>query len=436
MGYTNFIRNVALPFTDLFLNTEYYKSIKKWHYIDTYSEIDLYKIQKENLRQLLKHTVKNCDLYKDIKLQNDNPFFWLKQFPILTKDIVRKKEAALLTQPTKNLVKFCSSGSSGFQTCVYESKKELEANRALLMHFWEWSGYKIGSPIVQTGITPNRGFFKSLKDLFLRTIYVDAFAHSEEQIIKVLKKINNKNYTIAGYASSINYMAEVALENNLTTDLKAVISLGDKLFKHYKTNIVKAFNCKVYDTYGSAEGFMIAAQKDLEYYYIFSPHVFIEVVDDDYNPVPDGTMGNILVTRLDGYAQPMIRYRLGDLGILLQKNKYPKKREFNYPLLAQIVGRETDVVKTQNGKTLVVHSFTGIFEHIPGIKQFKVIQDNLQSIEIEIIKGATFTDSDVDKATQMLQKYINDKHFKINYRFVDSIAPSKSGKPQMIESKL
>jgi phenylacetate-coenzyme A ligase PaaK-like adenylate-forming protein len=436
MDYPKFISNIALPLSDFFLNTRYGKTKQYWHQIDRYSELDLQKLQDDNLKSLLKHAVLNCELYQNIKLEGDNPYQWLKQFPILTKDIVRNKEVALLTQPTKNLVKFCSSGSSGVQTCVYESKKELEANRALLMHFWEWSGYKVGTPIVQTGITPNRGLLKSLKDIFLRTIYINAFAHSETQILKVLKKIKGKNYTLAGYASSINYMAQVALENNLTTNLRAVISLGDKLFSHYKTNIKKAFNCEIYDTYGSAEGFMIAVQKDLDYYYIFSPHVYLEIVDDAYNPVPDGTMGNILVTRLDGYAMPMIRYRLGDLGIMLPKEKYPKKREFKYPLLQQIVGRETDVVKTQNGKTLVVHSFTGIFEHIPGIRQFKVIQKNLQSIDIEIVKGSTFTEADIDKAVQMLQKYIEDTQFRINFKYVNSIAPSKSGKPQMIESKL
>jgi len=436
MDYPNFISKIALPLSDFFLRTNYSKTIKYWHKVDRYSGLELQKLQENNLRALLKHAVLNCDLYKNIKLERDNPYEWLKQFSILTKEIVRTQESALLTESPKKLVKFCSSGSSGVQTCVYESKKELENNRALLMHFWEWSGYKVGAPLVQTGITPDRGFFKSVKDFFFKTIYINAFAHSESQILKVLDKIKDKNYTIAGYASSVNFMAEVALKYDKTTNLRAVISLGDKLFNHYKKNIIQAFNCRVYDTYGSAEGFMIAAQKDLDYYYIFSPHVYVEIVDDAYNPVPDGTMGNILITRLDGFAEPMIRYRLGDLGIMLPKEKYPQNREFNYPLLQQIVGRETDVVKTQNGKTLVVHSFTGIFEHIPGIKQFKVIQNNLQSIDIEIVKGSTFTETDIDRATQMLQKYIEDATFKINYKFVSDIAPSKSGKPQMIESNL
>lgn len=436
MWYSEFINKLIFPLSDVLLNTSYTKNLNKWRKYDLLSTSELHQIQSDNLKNLLTHAKSNCKLYKNIDLIGENPFKWLANFPILTKEIVRTQESDLLTQNPDKLVKFCSSGSSGVQTCVHESKIELVSNRSILIHLWEWSGYQIGNQIVQTGITPNRGLFKSVKDIFLRTIYVNAFAHSEPQILKVLNKIKGKNFTIAGYASSINVMAEVALKNEINITLKAVISLGDKLFSHYKANIKKAFNCEVFDTYGSAEGFLIAAQKDLEYYYLMSPHVYIEIVDDEYNPVPDGTMGNILVTRLDGYAMPMIRYRLGDLGIMLPKENYPKKQAFNYPLLQQIVGRETDVVKTQNGKTLVVHSFTGIFEHIPGIKQFKVIQKNLHGIDIEIIKGENFTCSDTEMATKMLQKYIADESFKINYLFVENIAPSKSGKPQMIESHL
>lgn len=436
MWYPNFINNFVFPLSDVLLKTSYTKNLDKWRKYDLLSANELEKIQINNLKSLLIHAQSHCKLYQNIQFKGENPFEWLTQFPMLTKEIVRTQESDLLTQNPKKLVKFCSSGSSGMQTCVYESKTELQSNRSILMHLWEWSGYRMGAPIVQTGITPNRGLFKSIKDIFLRTIYVDAFVHSEPQILKVLNKIKGKNYTIAGYASSVNLMAETALKYKLKFELKAVISLGDKLFNHYKTNIKKAFNCEVFDTYGSAEGFMIAAQKDLDAYYILSPHVLIEIVDDENKPVSDGTMGNILITRLDGYAMPMIRYRLGDLGIMLPRENYPKKRAYNYPLLQQIVGRETDVVKTKNGKSLVVHSFTGIFEHISGIKQFKVVQKNLNGIDIEIIKGESFSNADVDKAQALLQKYIDDKTFKINFLVVDSIAPSKSGKPQMIESHL
>ncbi len=85
---------------------------------------------------------------------------------------------------------------------------------------------------------------------------------------------------------------------------------------------------------------------------------------------------------------------------------------------------------------MVVHSFTGIFEYIPEIKQFKVIQEDRTGIIIEYIKAKTFTNSAIEKATKELRKYIKDEKFSISFKEVDYIAPTKSGKPQIIESRL
>lgn len=437
MIYNTFLEKLILPIGDLLNRSTYIKQLKYWREIDGYSEEKLNSLEKENLKNLILFSNKNCSLYKEIELKGNNPYDWLSQFPVLTKDQLRSHPEALLTNSTINLIKYSSSGSTGLQTSVYMNKKEQANIRAILTHWWEWSGYKIGSPLIQTGITPNRGLLKRIKDLLFKTIYISAFSHTEQQLSAICKRINtSSNYFLAGYASSLNVIAEYALANNFTIKFKSVISLGDKLFSNYKTTIEEAFSCKVYDTYGCNEGFLIASQKDLEYKYIMSPHVYLEILDDNNQPVPDGQLGHVVVTRLDGYSMPLIRYKIGDLAIKLPKEKYPINREFYYPLLEKIIGRETDIVHLPNGKKMVVHSFTGIFEYIPEIKQFQVIQETQNEITIKYIKGHSFTTAALKKATIELQKHIQDISFKIVYEEVNTILPSKSGKPQIIESKL
>jgi phenylacetate-CoA ligase len=80
---------------------------------------------------------------------------------------------------------------------------------------------------------------------------------------------------------------------------------------------------------------------------------------------------------------PLIRYNLGDLAIKLPRSEYPKDSSLQLPLLQKIVGRETDIVYTPNGKGLIVHTFTGIMEHYQEIKQFRVLQTTLDKITIE-----------------------------------------------------
>jgi phenylacetate-CoA ligase len=181
---------------------------------------------------------------------------------------------------------------------------------------------------------------------------------------------------------------------------------------------------------------MIATQDDHPYYYILSPHVYVEILDDDNKPVPDGEMGHIIVTRLDTFSMPLIRYKIGDLGIKLPKDKYPKERKYAFPLLQKIVGRETDVVVLPDNRKLTVHSFTGIFEYILEIKQFKVVQEHTKGITIEYIKSINFTDQALVKAESDLRDKIRDSTFQIDFKEVNYITPSKSGKPQIVESRL
>ncbi len=437
--YRLFIEHIILPIGDFFNKSSYIKQLKYWRIVDRLSVLELQKLQENNLKKLLLHTVKNVSKYQDIKLKGDDPYSWLQQFPVLMKEDIRNNSDALISSEEKkeNLITYSSSGSSGVQSTVFMNKQEQSIIRGILTHWWEWSNYQIGKPIVQTGMTVERSVIKTLKDFFFRTKYINAFSLSEEQLKSLCNDLNHtKKYHLSGYASSLNIIAEYVLEKGYNIKLQSVISLGDKLFSYYKKNIEKAFSCSVYDTYGSNEGLMIAAQKDLDYMYILSPHVFVEVVDDMNNPVKNGEMGHLLITRLDGFSMPIIRYKLGDLGILLPKEKYPKNRAFNYPLLQQIVGRETDVIILKDDKKLTVHSFTGIFEFVSEIKQFKVVQNDRKGIVIEYIKSDGFTIKTLETITFELQKHIQDTSFKIDYKEVKNIPPTKSGKPQIVESNL
>lgn len=438
--YQSLLEYIILPVGDFLNKSSYIKQLNYWRKVDQFSEEELKQLQLNNLTKLLKHTIKTVPYYSTIKNDVGSPEDFLKQFPVIDKFTIRDHVNELISKDFNktDLVSYSSSGSSGVQTTVYMTKEEQSVIRGILTHWWEWSGYKVGKPILQTGITPDRGFVKTIKDQLFNTIYLNAFSHTQEQLRSVcetLKKNPNKFFA-AGYASSLHVLATYALEHDYALKLKGIISLGDKLFDHYKKNIIEAFGAKVYDTYGSNEGLMIAAQDDIEAYYILSPHVYLEILDDDGNDVKDGEMGNIVVTRLDCFAMPLIRYKLGDLGIKLPRDKYPEKRKYNYPLLQQVVGRETDIIQLPNKGKMVVHSFTGIFEYIPEIKQFKVIQEDQTGIIIEYIKAKTFTISAIEKVTKELRKYIKDENFSISFKEVDYIAPTKSGKPQIIESRL
>ena len=192
------------------------------------------------------------------------------------------------------------------------------------------------------------------------------------------------------------------------------------------------------DTYGCAEGLLMACKKDLEYYYIMSPHVNIEILDDNGSEVEDGDLGHVVVTCLTNYAMPIIRYKLGDMAIKLPLKSYPKESEHQYPLLQKIIGRSTDYVESKDGVKLFVTTFVAIVEFYPEIKQFKIIQEDIEILTFQYLLDDVYK-TDILISLKKIEEEIcllTQNKFKINFQEVNIISPSSSGKPKIIESKI
>lgn len=440
----DFFRNIfsatIIKTGDFLLGGHYLNSLKEWSRYNKMSEKKLLEIQGTNLASILTHTKNSVPFYKDFFNNQDiNDPIVLKDFPILTKSLLREQKENLISDlfSVEKLQKNYSSGSSGLQSFSYTEKHFKYYLQGLQTNWYTWTGYRIGDPVMQFGISPSRVFPKNFKDYFYNVHYLNSFTLNEKDLLEASEILKKKRIEyLIGYPSAINELAKVLIQHNKSYPIKGIISLGDKLFNHFKKNFDEAFqNPKINDTYGCAEGLLIACSNDYNYYYVMAPNVFVEIVDDEGNEVPDGTMGHVLITSLKNYAMPMIRYKLGDLAIKLPREKYPENRLFQYPMLERIVGRETDVVKTLSGKTLIVHSFTGIFEFYSEIKQFKIIQSSLNKITVEYILDENFK-FDNTTLTEIANKIddLTDKDLTIEFKKVDTIKNSPSGKPQIIES--
>lgn len=435
--YTKVINKILLPLGSLFFSGNYSNYLNQWRKYDKMTEEELESIQKKKLQEILIYCREKVPYYKNLQLPK-NPA--LRDFPILTKQLLRENSNLLISEDfeKEKLEKNHSSGSSGEQSFTYMTYDHKFFLRALQTHWWMWGGYKPGEFMVQTGISPKRTLPKRLKDIFFRTRYVEAFALNQQKIREILKESQTKDPKhLAGYPSALNEIALTAIADNQVYPFKSLISYGDKLFDHFRPNFKAAFdNPNIINTYGCAEGMLMACQDNEPFYYIMSPHVYLEIVDENGQNVTDGERGHILVTCLTNRAMPLIRYKLGDLGVLMPKEKYPKKRKRNYPILQEVTGRETDVIKAPNGNVLVIHSFTGILEYYEAIKQYKVIQKAKDRLVIEYITDKEeFLAKEVqDEISGKLDK-LTENSMQIEFISVSEIKPSPSGKPQIIEIK-
>lgn len=426
------LERLLLPASDVLLGHSVMKSLNGLR-SDLSSEYD----NRPRIDSLLRHAISKVPYYKSLSIpETADPLDRLSSFPILTKPILRERADELLCMPREGLIRNSSSGSSGFQSVVYWTREQQSKVRATQLLWLHWAGYQFGDPILQTGITPKRGLVKGAKDRLTGTYYLQAFSHSREDARNALAWASRqKDPVLVGYASSFYVLACFAKELGIEVRFKTALSWGDKLFPHYRKAVREAFGCDVFETYGSAEGLMMAAQKDLEQLYLMTPNVHLEITDEAGQPVPDGEMGHVVVTDLNAWAMPLIRYRIGDLAIKLPQSERPWQTALSLPLLQKVVGRETDIVRTPGGRHLVVHAFTGIFEHHPEISQFCVIQEERTGIRIQYIEGPGFQESLLLSIADRIREAVREP-FEVTFERVTSIPATPSGKPQLIVSRI
>jgi len=437
--YTKFIKNIIFPLSDRFLGLSINKELEEYRKIQWFSKNSLKSLQENNLKSILSHCKENIPYYKKIFYENNfdingDLYTEIKKLPLLTKKIIRRGLPNDIIDQTRNIyITEYTSGSTGEQGVFYHDRSAFSKQISARILQLEWTGFRYGYKTIQTGMTLKRGLIKSIKDILFRIDYKNAFVIDSKTVQNNLDPYKNKdNIYFIGYASSLYEYARLANELNINDiNFNAVISLGDKMFPHYRSIIEKQFDTKVYDTYGSAEGLVIASECEYNNYHIITPHVHIEILDENQKEVKNGEIGEIVVTCLDNFLMPLIRYQIGDLAIR-RDEKIDCLCGRNFPQIESIIGRNTDIIYTPKGKTLIVHFFTAIFEIYPEIFQFQVFQNsNGGEIEIRYIKGKNYSNKIIKNIRKRIYKESGEK-FSIKFTCVDKIYPSPSGKPQIV----
>jgi putative adenylate-forming enzyme len=161
------------------------------------------------------------------------------------------------------------------------------------------------------------------------------------------------------YPSTAALLAERQLAGELRIAPEVVTTGGEVLTIKMRKRIAAAFGQTPFNGYGATEAGYIAVDCNRHAgLHLFEDQVLIEVVDDDYQPVPDGEPGSrLLITNLYNRTQPLIRYELNDL-VTVSPDPCPCGRPF--PLLKSIEGRSDDVLElpAAEGGTIKVHPLT------------------------------------------------------------------------------
>lgn len=214
---------------------------------------------------------------------------------------------------------------------------------------------------------------------------------------------------------------------------RLVFTMGAFLDNQFRLLIKSVLGADVFDYYGSAELGCIAWECSMhEGYHINSDSVLLEVVNSKGQRVRPGESGRLVCTGLIAHTMPFIRYDTGDVGALEQGRCRCGR---TLPLLRHFQGRAYDFFVLHDGSEVAPFVISSQIKNIHGIQQYRVIQENVTQIDVEIVPDKEWTPRTAE-TVQALLKQITHGEAVIKVNLCESIHRDASGKIQSVVSKV
>ncbi|MBM6500847.1 phenylacetate--CoA ligase family protein [Flavobacterium macrobrachii] len=386
-------------------------------------------------KEIVEYHLKNNKSYQEIvgKLEIQN---W-SELPIMTKKEFQKPLSERLSKgfTLKNVYVNKTSGSSGDPFIFAKDKFCHALTWANIINRFGWFGIDFNSskqarfygiPLDFIGNKKER-----LKDVLKNSYRFTIFDLSDEILEKVLLKFQNKKFDyINGYTSSIVLFAKFLQKKNIVLTsvcptLKCCVVTSEMLFDEDKILMEKQFGVPIINEYGASELDLIAFQNPQDEWQVNSETLFVEILDDNDNVLPNGKEGRIVITSLYNKAHSFIRYDIGDIGILDEKSTLKK------PILKKLIGRTNDIAILPSGKKspgLTFYYVTkSIIEDDGNVKEFVVKQTKIDTFDIEYVSQKELDNNQIKTIGKAISTYLeNGLHF--NFIRKEKLTRSKSGK--------
>lgn len=300
--------------------------------LETMTRPEIEKLQMERLKTTLQRCM-NAPFYKKrfeehgLKPEDICSLEDLRKIPFTTKQDLRDNYPfGMSVVPLEQVVRLhSSSGTTGTPTVILHTQKDLDewANavaRCLYMVglrpgdiFQNSSGYGM--------FTGGLGFQYGAERLGMLT--VPAAAGNTKRQIKFITDFGTTAlHAIPSYAGRLyEVMEEMGIDPRRDTKLRTLIIGAEPHSDQQRRRIEDMLGVKAYNSFGMSEmcgpgvAFECPEQNGM---HIWEDYYIVEIVDPEtLEPVPEGEVGELILTTINREAMPLLRYRTRDLTRIL-----------------------------------------------------------------------------------------------------------------------
>ncbi len=231
---------------------------------------------------------------------------------------------------------------------------------------------------------------------------------------------------LSTFPSNARALADYFAANDLKLPgLQTILPYGEIVTQDFRDRCLEVFGASVFDNYSATECGLIALQcPDASgVYHLQNETVIVEVLDEDGGATAPGKVGRVVLTTLHNYAQPLIRYRMGDL----VEVGNPCTCGRHLPVINRIAGRSRHLFRFPDG-TEMLPDFRSktILKYLDPLA-WQVAQTGPMTIEFRYVPGTGGASPDFDGMTTYIRAALG-VEVEVNYVTRDEIHQAASGK--------
>lgn len=396
--------------------------------------------QCNRLRKRLKEAKAKVPLYRDLQLPDPEEIRTLEDWSKLP--IVRK--ADLLARPerdrlhadfsSRDLLVSRSSGSTGQALDVFYDRESfclfaLAVLRMYSMIFrylpWHRQTYVYTSPY------PFNSFFGAYPLRFIPTLA------PIPQLIEDMRRA--PPHLLVCYPSHLRAVTEQMSESDFACIRPVAINVNSEMSCASERHALsERWGAIVFDDYSSEELTQIASQCRHLAYHLFEDINYLEIVDDEGRPVPEGEVGNLVGSNLHNRGMPLLRYWQGDRAAI-RTSRCECGRKFR--LLERLEGRKNDEFVLSGGQRftsgfLLDLTYAMILRHPGAVQSFCLIQEAEPEVWVlEVVPGRGWHEALSARICDELSQEIRNSSVRLSVRLVEQVTRTPSGKANPIFSR-
>jgi phenylacetate-CoA ligase len=303
-----------------------------------------------------------------------------RALPFTSKEDLSLNNARFRCVPTNQIAEYVTtSGTSGKPVTIYLTKNDLLRLGKNEKESFELTGAKAGD-IFQLMTTIDKQFMAGLA-YYLGVQELNAGMIRIGPGVPALQWnsiLENKPTVLIAVPSFLINLIDYAKQNGIDmnkTSVRSAICIGEPIREDDLSENVLAkrihadWNIELFSTYASTE--MGAAFTECEAHqggHLNEALIYLEVLDDEGNNVPNGGKGEIVITTLGTEGTPLIRYKTGDVARVYRDVCTCGRTS---PRIGPIIGRKNQMIKFK-GTTIFPPSIYEIFDSRSEVSCYKI----------------------------------------------------------------